>query len=144
MFKKFAVTMATAAMVAASAMTAMAATTNYFYVYENGIFRAARMGQDCVAGVSKNGNTVTMSLKDGEYGNFTGSITEAWVDTNGNGELDGKEKSLMNVDGTAIVYDQSENTAEINGTIYTNFTIEVSITGAMEMTKVQHTYVPMQ
>lgn len=134
-------------MVAASAMTAMAAT-NYFYVYENGTFQAARMGQDCVAGVSKDDSIVTMSLKEGKYetalGNFTGSIAEAWVDTNGNGKLDDDEESLMNDDETAIIYDQSKNTTVINGTTYTNFTIEVSITGDMEMTKVQHTYVPMQ
>ncbi len=146
MFKKFTVTMATAAMVAASAMTAMAATSNYFYVYENGTFRAARMGQDCVESVEVDGDEVTMYLQDGSYGSFTGAITNAWVDENGNGIYDADEKQLYDADENAIVYDQSALSTTVDGDCYANFYIQVTIAsnGVTVMEKTQNTFVPMQ
>ncbi len=149
MLKKFAVTMATAAMVAASAMTAMAAT-NYFYVYENGTFRAARMGQDCVESVEVDGDDVTMSLQAGSYKlgtiEFTGEITNAWVDENGNGTYDADEKLLYDADENAIVYDQSALSTTVDGDSYANFYIQVTIAsnGVTVMEKTQNTFVPMQ
>ncbi len=149
MFKKFTVTMATAAMVAASAMTAMAATSTYFYVYENGTFRAARMGQDCVKSVEVDGDDVTMSLQAGSYKlgtiEFTGEITNAWIDEDEDGVFDEGETSLWN-DGV-IAYDQSVLSTEIDGEEYANFYIEVTISyknGTEFAKKTQNTYVPMQ
>lgn len=130
-------------MVAASAMTAMAAT-NYFYVYENGTFGPARMGQDCVESVEVDGDEVTMYLQEGSYGTFTGSITDAWIDSNGNGKKDAGEESLYYKDEKAIIYDQEALKTTINGNDYAEFNIEVSISGSMTMTKTQHTYVPIQ
>lgn len=130
-------------MVAASAMTAMAAT-NYFYVYENGTFQAARMGQDCVESVEVDGDEVTMYLQEGSYGTFTGSITDAWIDSNGNGKKDAGEISLYVKGDNAIIYNQKELKTTINGNDYAEFNIEVSISGSMTMTKTQHTYVPIQ
>lgn len=150
MFKKFAVSMATAAMVAASAMTAMAATTTYFYVYENGTFQAARMGQDCVESVSVDGSEVTMELQAGEYTlgttTFTGKITDAWIDRNENGVYDSGDEQIFSDD--VITYDQSDLAVAVDGTDYANFYIQVSIyNGSSEtplMVKTQNTYVPMQ
>lgn len=150
MFKKFAVTMATAAMVAASAMTAMAATTTYFYVYENGTFQAARMGQDCVKSVSVNDSEVTMALQAGEYTlgttTFTGKITNAWIDQNENGVYDDDDEQIFS--DNVITYDQSDLAVNVDGTDYANFYIQVSIyNGSSEtplMVKTQNTYVPMQ
>lgn len=150
MFKKFTVTMATAAMVAASAMTAMAATSTYFYVYENGTFQAARMGQDCVKSVSVDDNEVTMKLQSGEYTlgttTFTGKITNAWIDQNENGVYDSGDEEIFSDD--VITYDQSDLAVAVDGTDYANFYIQVSIyNGSSEtplMVKTQNTYVPMQ
>ncbi len=157
MFKKFAVTMATAAMVAASAMTAMAATTTYFYVYENGTFRAARMGQDCVANVAVDENEVTMELQAGSYnipygtyaGDYVGTIEEAWIDNDGDGVFGSGDESLLESD--VITYNQEELATTVEGSSYANFYIEVKISkvlqdGTMEdfAVKTQDTYVPMQ
>ncbi len=147
MFKKFTVTMATAAMVAASAMTAMAATSTYFYVYENGTFRAARMGQDCVESVEVDGDNVTMNLQSGSYGSFTGAITNAWIDNDGDGAYDESvDESIF--DANVITYDQKTLATEVDGTDYANFYIQVSIyrgnSDTPLMVKTQNTYVPMQ
>ena len=146
MFKKFAVTMTTAAMVAASTVTAMAATSTYFYVYENGTFQAARMGQDCVKSVDVDGDDVAMYLQTGSYGSFTGAITNAWVDSNGNGTYDDDEKQLYDADENAIIYDQSTLSTTVDGESYANFYIQVTIrsNGVTVMEKTQNTFVPMQ
>ena len=146
MFKKFAVTMATAAMVATSAMTAMAAT-NYFYVVENETFGPARMGQDCVSFVSKKGNTVTMNLQTGSYGSYSGAITDAWIDTDGDKVHDTNEQSLYDSTENAIVYNQKKlASTEYSG--YANFCITVTISdsssGSVVMQKAQNTFVPIQ
>lgn len=146
MFKKFAVTMTTAAMIAASTVTAMAATSTYFYVYENGTFQAARMGQDCVKSVDVDGDDVAMYLQTGSYGSFTGAITNAWVDSNGNGTYDDDEKQLYDADENAIIYDQSTLSTTVDGKSYANFYIQVTIksNGVTVMEKTQNTFVPMQ
>lgn len=146
MFKKFAVTMTTAAMLAASTVTAMAATSTYFYVYENGTFQAARMGQDCVKSVDVDGDDVAMYLQTGSYGSFTGAITNAWVDSNGNGTYDDDEKQLYDADENAIIYDQSTLSTTVDGESYANFYIQVTIksNGVTVMEKTQNTFVPMQ
>ena len=146
MFKKFAVTMTTAAMIAASTVTAMAATSTYFYVYENGTFQAARMGQDCVKSVDVDGDDVAMYLQTGSYGSFTGAITNAWVDSNGNGTYDDDEKQLYDADENAIIYDQSTLSTTVDGESYANFYIQVTIksNGVTVMEKTQNTFVPMQ
>ena len=146
MFKKFAVTMTTAAMIAASTVTAMAATSTYFYVYENGTFQAARMGQDCVKSVDVDGDDVAMYLQTGSYGSFTGAITNAWVDSNGNGTYDDDEKQLYDADENAIIYDQSTLSTTVGGESYANFYIQVTIksNGVTVMEKTQNTFVPMQ
>lgn len=150
MLKKFAVTMATAAMVAASAMTAMAAT-NYFYVYENGTFGLARMGQDCVESVEVDGDKVTMQLQAGEYTlgttTYTGKITNAWIDQDGDGVYD-EDNDEQIFDTDVITYDQSDLATDVDGTDYANFYIQVSIYNGNAskpvMVKTQNTYVPMQ
>lgn len=146
MFKKFAVTMTTVAMVAASTVTAMAATSTYFYVYENGTFQAARMGQDCVKSVDVDGDDVAMYLQTGSYGSFTGAITNAWVDSNGNGTYDDDEKQLYDADENAIIYDQSTLSTTVDGESYASFYIQVTIksNGVTVMEKTQNTFVPMQ
>ena len=146
MFKKFAVTMTTAAMIAASTVTAMAATSTYFYVYENGTFQAARMGQDCVKSVDVDVDDVAMYLQTGSYGSFTGAITNAWVDSNGNGTYDDDEKQLYDADENAIIYDQSTLSTTVDGESYANFYIQVTIksNGVTVMEKTQNTFVPMQ
>ena len=146
MFKKFAVTMTTAAMLAASTVTAMAATSTYFYVYENGTFQAARMGQDCVKSVDVDGDDVAMYLQTGSYGSFTGAITNAWVDSNGNGTYDDDEKQLYDADENAIIYDQSTLSTTVDGESYASFYIQVTIksNGVTVMEKTQNTFVPMQ
>lgn len=146
MFKKFAVTMTTAAMIAASTVTAMAATSTYFYVYENGTFQAARMGQDCVKSVDVDGDDVAMYLQTGSYGSFTGAITNAWVDSNGNGTYDDDEKQLYDADENAIIYDQSTLSTTVDGESYASFYIQVTIksNGVTVMEKTQNTFVPMQ
>lgn len=133
-------------MVAASAMTAMAAT-NYFYVVENGTFGPARMGQDCVKSVSVSKDTVTMKLQSGSYGIYNGAITDAWIDTDGDKIHDDNETSLYLPKQNAIRYNQKAlKSSEYPG--YANFCIKVTIsgseTGTVVMEKTQNTFVPIQ
>lgn len=86
--KRFAAVAMAGAMMAGSAMTAMAATVDdYFYV-----LGAAPMGQDCVEDKEVDGNRVTLFLQEATYNmggtTYTGSITDAFIDSNGNGTHD--------------------------------------------------------
>lgn len=147
LMKKVAAVGLAGAMMVGGAMTALAAGT-YFYVYENGTFGAARMGQDCVASVEVEGDDVTLNLQDAEYGSYKGRITSAFVDENGNGAFDDGETDLFDADLNAIVYDQDALAVVVDGTEYANFCIQVTIVdnsnAPVYTHNAQSVYVPMQ
>lgn len=145
--KRFALTLGTAVMVMGSAVTALAAAP-YFYVYEDGVFGEARMGQECVDYVEADGDDVLMYLQDASYGPYSGRITNAFVDEDGDKEYDEDEQLLYVEDDNVIAYDQSQLETTVEGDSYANFCIVVTIFDSTDAPiyehKPQSVYVPMQ
>lgn len=128
--KRFAAVAMAGAMMAGSAMTAMAATPTsvppYFYLLWNADhdastpdeFAASPMGDECIAdfSVDEDGN-VTMLLQEMSYGGSTGSISNAYIDSNGNGQEDEGESIVATwEDGiaTSLAYNQYEQAVDLD------------------------------
>lgn len=146
--KRFAAVAMAGAMMVGGAMTSMAAETNYFYVYENGVFGPARMGQDCVESVTVRGSRVTMNLQDAQYGSYAGRITNAFVDADNDMVYDEGETVLYNETSNAIVYNQNQLKTTVEDEEYANFCIVVTIVDSEDAPVYEHNpqsvYVPMQ
>lgn len=150
LMKKVAAVGLAGAMMVGGAMTAMAAGT-YFYVYEDGVFGAARMGQECVASVEVDGDIVILNLQASDYdmgiATFEGVITDAFIDADGDLTYDeGVEESIFY--GDTIEYDQKQLKKTVEGTDYANFCIEVTVQTTsgtvVHVHNPQSVYVPMQ
>ncbi len=140
--KKLAVGLTAAVMMVGGAMTAMAANQagTYFYLLRGGSYAAAPMGQDCVKNYTVSGKKVTLNLQKAEYTvgdqTYTGSISNAYIDKNGNGIYDSGDAILFEKGKTnKIVYSKNANS---DG--YTNFSITVDIPSYA--TKTFSVYVP--
>ena len=128
--KRFAAVAMAGAMMAGSAMTAMAATpTNvppYFYMNYQGSYQVG-MAQGVIADADVEDDFVTLTLGEGEYsnpmmGDYTGVIVDAWYDEDGDNIHDNDE-ALIEFDASAgefgeISYDQlilDSVTIEVDG-----------------------------